>query len=80
VSVRDLEEILRHDPAVALHYHHRDAAKLKREARKIGRVIQRGRAVAGTEGQQRDSAAPDGRSAGGFEFEMTRLTVYSDFI
>ena len=51
VSVRDLAEMLRNDPGVALRYQHRDVAKVKREARKIGRVIERGRAAAGNTGQ-----------------------------
>lgn len=39
VGVRDLAEILRNDPAVALRYQHRDEAKLRGAAKKISRVM-----------------------------------------
>jgi hypothetical protein len=39
VSVRDLAEILRNNPAVALRYQHRDVAKLRDAAARISRVM-----------------------------------------
>jgi site-specific recombinase XerD len=39
VGVRDLAEILRNNPAVALRYQHRDVAKLRDAAARISRVM-----------------------------------------
>jgi hypothetical protein len=44
VSVTDLAEMLRNDPAVALRYQTKDPELLRRQARKISRVMRAGQA------------------------------------